>query len=257
MLLATTLLLLAWRAQPDRLLHVIFLETKGDAALIQTPGGGYVLIDGGADPAALTAALGRRMPFWQRRTRAGGADLARRQAPARPGCGAGALPGCGGAGPAARVGRGATLNEWRRLLDAQRARVRTARVGDRLDLGGATLRVLAIGDGDEDGMMLRLDYGATSVVLGMPAARSTKRRWPLLARCAPRCWPSPGSATRTPPSSRRCARARWSSPTGRRPTRPALLTDDRARGWRRGRLPRGAQRRDRVGQRWAAVVGGD
>ncbi len=36
-LLATILLLLAWRAQPDQLLHVTFLETKGDAALIQTP----------------------------------------------------------------------------------------------------------------------------------------------------------------------------------------------------------------------------
>src|SRR5207237_7278804 len=45
---------------------VVFLETKGDAALIQTPAGGYVLIDGGADPTALATGLGRRMPFWRR-----------------------------------------------------------------------------------------------------------------------------------------------------------------------------------------------
>ena len=40
----------------------------------------------------------------------------------------------------------------------------TARAGQRIDIGGATLRVLAAGDGDESGLVLRLDYGATSVV---------------------------------------------------------------------------------------------
>jgi beta-lactamase superfamily II metal-dependent hydrolase len=162
-LLTVVLLALAWRSRPDGYLHVIFLETKGDAALIQTPAGGYVLVDGGADPAALTAALGRRMPFWQRTldavvltspdsTHLPGqvAVLARYRA------------GMALAPPATK--RGATLNEWLRLLDEQGAAIRAARAGQRFDLGGATLRVLATGDGDESGLLLRLDYGATSAV---------------------------------------------------------------------------------------------
>jgi competence protein ComEC len=162
-LLATTLLLLAWRAQPDGHLHVIFLETKGDAALIQTPAGGYVLIDGGGDPAALTAALGRHMPFWQRTldmvvlTSADSQHLPGQVAAlARYHTRAALAP--------MLTKRSATLDEWRRLLDEHSARLRVARPGDRLDLGGATLRVLAAGDGDEAGLLLRLDYGATSVV---------------------------------------------------------------------------------------------
>src|SRR5690242_13089857 len=65
LLLATTLLVIAWREQPDGRLHVVFLETRGDAVLIQTARGGYILVDGGADSVALTAALGRRLPFWR------------------------------------------------------------------------------------------------------------------------------------------------------------------------------------------------
>src|SRR5215211_1961837 len=65
-IVALALVFLAWRSWPDGKLRVIFLETKGDAALIQAPNGSFVLIDGGADPAALAAALGRNMPFWHR-----------------------------------------------------------------------------------------------------------------------------------------------------------------------------------------------
>jgi beta-lactamase superfamily II metal-dependent hydrolase len=162
-LLLAALLALAWRARPDGRLHVIFLEGKGDAALIQTPAGGYVLLDGGSDPAALTAALGRRMPFWQRAldavvlTAADGAHLPGQVAAlARYRAGLALVP------PVAR--RGATLAEWLRLLDEQHTPVQAARAGSRLDLGGAALRVLAVGDGDEAGLLLRLDYGATSVV---------------------------------------------------------------------------------------------
>lgn len=163
LLMVAALALLAWRSWPDNRLHVFFLETKGDAALIQTPGGGYVLIDGGSDPAALTAALGRRLPFWRRTldlvvlTRPDGARLPGQVAALARYRAAAAL-----APPAAR--RTATFNEWLRLIDAARTPVHAARSGDRIDLGGATLHVLAIGDGDEAGMVLRLDYGAASVV---------------------------------------------------------------------------------------------
>jgi competence protein ComEC len=62
--------ILAWLAVlqlPDGRLHVAFLDVgQGDAMLITTPHGQQVLIDGGPSPSALTTALGREMPFWDR-----------------------------------------------------------------------------------------------------------------------------------------------------------------------------------------------
>jgi beta-lactamase superfamily II metal-dependent hydrolase len=180
-LLAVVLLALAWRARPDGRLHVIFLETKGDAALIQTPAGGYVLLDGGGDPAALTAALGRHMPFWRRVLDA--VVLTSPDSNHLPGQVAALARYRAGralAPPAAK--RGATLDEWLRLLDEQGAVIRTARAGQRLDLGGAALRVLATGDGDESGLLLRLDYGATSVVFDQSGGEADEE---ALAASAP------------------------------------------------------------------------
>jgi beta-lactamase superfamily II metal-dependent hydrolase len=162
-ILALVLALLAWRAWPSRQLRVIFLETKGDAALIQTPSGGYVLIDGGGDPAALAAAIGRQLPFWRRTldlvvlTAADGTHLPGQVAAlARYRARMVIAP--------AILKRGALIDEWQRLLTEQHTPIRSARAGQRLDIGGATLRVLAAGAGDEGGLVLRLDYGATSVV---------------------------------------------------------------------------------------------
>src|SRR3954470_1909088 len=162
-ILALVLALLAWHTWPSHQLRVIFLETKGDAVLIQTPAGGYVLIDGGSDPAALSAALGRQLPFWQRTL-----DLVVLTSPD------GAhLPGQVAALARYRAGlvlaptiskRSALIDEWRRLLAEPRTPVRSAHIGQRLGIGGMMLRVLAVGDGDEGGLVLRLDYGATSVV---------------------------------------------------------------------------------------------
>ncbi|MBN1284256.1 MAG: ComEC/Rec2 family competence protein [Anaerolineae bacterium] len=53
--------------QPDGRLHVAFLDVGGGhAVFIATPGGAHILVDGGAYPATLLAALGDRMPFWDR-----------------------------------------------------------------------------------------------------------------------------------------------------------------------------------------------
>jgi competence protein ComEC len=64
------LAILAWLAiaqLPDHKLHVAFLDVgQGDAALITTPHGQQILIDGGPSPSALTSALGQQMPFWDR-----------------------------------------------------------------------------------------------------------------------------------------------------------------------------------------------
>src|SRR5262245_4385633 len=116
LIIVAALALLAWRARPDGRLHVIFLETKGDAVLIETPDGRYVLLDGGGDPAALAAALGRRLPFWRRTL-----DLAILTLPDGK-----RLPGQIAALARYRVAmtiappvakRGALVREWLRLLD--------------------------------------------------------------------------------------------------------------------------------------------
>ncbi len=50
-------------AQPDGRLHITFLDVgQGDATLIQTPTGRYVLVDGGASPNRLAEQLGRKLP---------------------------------------------------------------------------------------------------------------------------------------------------------------------------------------------------
>jgi hypothetical protein len=63
---ALALAAVAWWQYPDGTLQVIFPALPGDAVIIRTPGGAALVIDGGGDPAALTAALGRALPFWQR-----------------------------------------------------------------------------------------------------------------------------------------------------------------------------------------------
>ena len=64
-------LVLIWAAVfslPDGRLHVTFLDVgQGDAIFIQTPAGRRILIDGGPSPALVLQALGRRLPFYDRR----------------------------------------------------------------------------------------------------------------------------------------------------------------------------------------------
>ncbi len=53
---------------PDGRLHVTFVDVgQGDATLIRTPTGRRILIDGGPSPDLLLTALGRHLPFWDRR----------------------------------------------------------------------------------------------------------------------------------------------------------------------------------------------
>lgn len=161
--LCVVVMVLAWFARPDGRLHVIFLDTKGDAMLIQTPVGGYVLIDGGSDPAALTAAIGRRMPFWQHSLEA--VVLTKPDDAHLPGqVAALARYSAKRALVAPIAEHDITIDEWLRLLEEGRTPVRVVQVGEQFHFGGATLRVLAAGDAVESGMMLRLEYGVTSVV---------------------------------------------------------------------------------------------
>ncbi len=61
---------LVWSAlfhAPDGRLHLTFLDVgSADAILIQTPSGRAILVDGGPSPSALAAALGRRLPSFDR-----------------------------------------------------------------------------------------------------------------------------------------------------------------------------------------------
>ncbi|MEX1193740.1 MAG: DNA internalization-related competence protein ComEC/Rec2 [Dehalococcoidia bacterium] len=64
--------MLAWTAvlthEDDDRLSVTFLDVgQGDATLIEGPGGQRVLVDGGAGGEVISAALGRALPFYDRR----------------------------------------------------------------------------------------------------------------------------------------------------------------------------------------------
>jgi len=62
---------LIWSAvflAPDGRLHLTFLDVgSADAILIQTPTGRSILVDGGPSPLILASALGRRLPYFDRR----------------------------------------------------------------------------------------------------------------------------------------------------------------------------------------------
>lgn len=180
-LMVAALLALAWMQRSDGRLHVFFPALAGDAVLVQTPAGRHLLIDGGADPDALVTALGRRLPFWQR-------ELALVVATSFDGQ---RLPGQVAALERYRAQQAlappgaapnATFDAWRQALADVATPLHTLRAGQRLEIDGVTLRVL---DCDDQGALLRLDYGATSVVFAHSAApdmleRQEARRAALL-----------------------------------------------------------------------------
>ncbi len=58
---------LALRGLPDGRLHVYFLDVgQGDAILVTAPDGRQILVDGGPSPTALLSELGDLLPFWDR-----------------------------------------------------------------------------------------------------------------------------------------------------------------------------------------------
>jgi hypothetical protein len=162
-LLMLTLGGLAWQARPDGRLHLRFPAVDGDATIVQLPSGDTLLIDGGASPSALSAALGQAMPYWQRSLQAVVLTSASaRHVPGQVDALAHYRALAAYAAPDAASARSATAREWRRLLAEQRTPIRTLRAGQRIDLGdGVRLIVLAAGEG----ALLRIEYGSTSAVL--------------------------------------------------------------------------------------------
>jgi competence protein ComEC len=67
LLITSTLLSRSILDKPDGKLHVSILDVgDGDAVLIQSPSGRYILVDGGPSPIKLSDSLGRRLPFFAR-----------------------------------------------------------------------------------------------------------------------------------------------------------------------------------------------
>jgi competence protein ComEC len=150
---------LVWNAAlsaPDGRLHLTVLDVgSGDALLVQTPGGRYLLIDGGSSPSRLSDALGRRLPLAQRRldylvvAAAGDEQI-------------GALPAALERFPPANVlwagPPAGTFNAraLRRNLTEMNIPIQAAQAGRALDLGqGARLRVLAL---ESKGAVLSLEW---------------------------------------------------------------------------------------------------
>ncbi|MCX7791801.1 MAG: hypothetical protein N2378_14255 [Chloroflexaceae bacterium] len=154
----------AWFQRPDGRLWLTVLPVPGDALLIRTPAGRHVLIDGGRDPGLLALLLGRSMPYWQRDLQA--VILTRGDGQRLPGQVAAlsryqtalalAPPDLGDHGLA---------GQWRRLTRTMGARVVPLRAGQRLDLDGATLEVLAANPGKQGGAVLLLHYGRTRALV--------------------------------------------------------------------------------------------
>ncbi len=165
--LLVVLAALAYQQRSDGRLHVFLPALKGDAIILQLPNGEFVLIDGGADPATLSAALGRRMPYWKRQLAM--VILTSKDSRHLPGQVAALAHYRVGrvlATPDAMQGSGAMLREWRRLLDLQSVSVEQLRDGQSLLLAaGVRLRVLALGEG----CVLLIEYGKTAAVLAHTA----------------------------------------------------------------------------------------
>jgi competence protein ComEC len=160
---------LTWRAAvdlPDGKLHLTLLDVgSGDAILVESPTGRFVLIDGGPSPIALSDALGRRLPLFQRTL-----DLV-----VVAGDSEDQLMGLTGitdrfpigalvlAAPASNRAYADLVEDVRR---AGRS-VAAVEVGGNLDLGGgATIEVIATG---EHGSILRLTLGRWRALLASGA----------------------------------------------------------------------------------------
>lgn len=171
--LVLLLLVLAWQDRPDGHLHVWFFDTPGDAALVQTPTGQHILIDGGSDPTRLALLLGQHLPFWKRTldavvlTSADDITLAGQVAALQRYRARFVL-----APPAALHPDPSPLRaEWVRLLNEQHAPVQVAHAGEQRTLGQLSLTVVAARPEPGAGLVVQLDYG-TARVLFAGASRS-------------------------------------------------------------------------------------
>ena len=156
----------------DRLTISVLDVGQGDAILVETPDGRHVLIDGGPSGQAVTEALGRELPFWERTLDlvvlthpqedhlAGLIEVLERydvrQVLATP-----------------SVAETAAYREWRETIRRQGIAYRVARPGEWIDLGdGVALWVLGPGEEalssaepNDASLVLKLTWGEASFLL--------------------------------------------------------------------------------------------
>ena len=155
--------ILVWQAalhSADGRLHLILLDTNtssqaGEALLIQSPTGRWLLINGGPSPTRLSEALGRHLPITSRRLDAlVVAGTAEAQLAALPGTLERFLPRTVlWAGPTQASRSSRSLQELFVSMDVPEA---AAEMGQRLDLGGgAELQVIYV---SEQGAVLLLEW---------------------------------------------------------------------------------------------------
>jgi competence protein ComEC len=177
---------------PDDDLHVSFIDVgQGDAIFIQK-GSQQILVDGGPSPGAITMALGRRMPFWDRTIDllvlthphqdhlAGLMEVLRRyrvkQVLFPPGVYASPL-----------------FDEWLATVSEKEVKSTLAQAGQRIDVAGSVaLQVFnppqvpltgTASDIDNNGVVLRLEYGQISFLLTADIQREAE--WELTRERAP------------------------------------------------------------------------
>jgi competence protein ComEC len=162
---------LAAAGAPDGQLQLTLLDTNtdrvsGEAVLIQSPTGRYVLINGGPSTLRLSDSLGRRLPFFHRQMdylivagpEAGKLDGLPRVVEQYP--------------PGAVLWAGPRSADYgsrrlRQVLEAQDASITLTETGHTLDLGaGAYLQVLAAG---KRGAVLLLEWGSFRALLPLGA----------------------------------------------------------------------------------------
>ena len=146
-------------SQPKRQLRVVVPALPGDGALVMTPDGSTMLVDGGSDGAALATWLGNTLPFGQRRidvlvlTRADDSTLPGQLAALkRYAIGMALVP------PTER--RSSSLDAWWQLLEQQQTPIHIMTAQDRLALGGCEARILTEHEGSAS---LVLQCGSTPI----------------------------------------------------------------------------------------------
>lgn len=165
---------------PDNKLHVSFLDVgNGDAALISTPDGRRILIDGGPDPQVLGQQLAARIPFWDREI-----DLVVLSHPH-----ADHLTGLVSVLEGYRVKRvlesgepydSQTYRQWQQLIVNKGIPVWTAETGQTVNLEKGRLSILhashmAGAEPDQSVVVLRLEWGNVSFLLTGDAGHETER----------------------------------------------------------------------------------
>jgi competence protein ComEC len=168
--LASALLWLAVTAPVSGRLTVTFLDVgQGDAILIEGPDGQRILVDGGPSEEAISAALGRSLPFYDRRI-----DLVVLTHPQADHLGG--LPGVlrrydvGSVLASPVEGDSAAYRAWKDALRGESLPYHEAAAGQTIDLGnGARLYVLSAppqeSDPNVDSVVIKLTMGRASFLL--------------------------------------------------------------------------------------------